>query len=200
MRVLWIVALVLLVLLLLFLFLRLGGRVEYSSVGLRAWVCVGPIHVLVYPRKPKKKKKKKRRAKPAKEEKKPTKPKKKRRGGLLQTAQKLAPDLLELMGEAVRKLRVDQAILEYTIPGRYDPAGAAIQYGTIYATGGALYGILSQHLDLKECSIGAEVDFDETVPMVYVCLELSFRVVHLAQLGIHAAQAYLRMKKQGQKK
>lgn len=116
-------------------------------------------------------------------------------GGKLELAMKLAPDLLKLVGSAVHKLRVDELTLDYTIAGRWDAAGAAIQYGTVYATGGVLYPLLEQGLTIKRFHVGAEIDFQEEIPRVYVCLNLSYRVWSLLVLGVGALKLYLKLKK-----
>ncbi len=201
-----IVLLVLLAFLVLLWFTRLGGRVEYSEAGLTAALRVGPLYVKVYPRKKKKPAKKKPEAEENKKKQSGKKFGKKKKhptekqaaesqksGGRLDTVMNLLPDVFQLAGEAVRKLRVEDLVLEYTIAGRHDAAGAAVQYGTVYATGGALYGLLEQHLDLKNCRIGAEVDFNEETPKVYACLNLSYRTGQLVVIGIHALKVYLKL-------
>lgn len=143
----------------------------------------------------------KRAKKPRSRRKKPTKrpvteQSQSKTGGKLELAMKLAPDLLKLAGSAVHKLRVDELTLDYTIAGRWDAAGAAIQYGTVYATGGVLYPLLEQSLTIKRFHVGAEIDFQEEIPRVYVCLNLSYRVWQLLVLGVGALKLYLKLKKE----
>lgn len=116
-------------------------------------------------------------------------------GGKLELALKLAPDLLKLAGEAAHRLRVDELTLQYTIAGRWDAAGAAQQYGLVYVTGGVLYPVLAQHLRVKRWQVGAEIDFQEEIPRVYVCLNLSVQVWELLLLGISALKVYWKLKK-----
>lgn len=116
-------------------------------------------------------------------------------GGKLELALKLAPELLDLAGGLLRWMRVDELTLDYTIAGRWDAAGAAIQYGTVYATGGVLYPLLEQRLTIKRFHIGAEIDFQEEIPRVYVLLNLSWRVWALLMLLFRAFKLYLRLKK-----
>ena len=144
-------------------------------------------------RKTSKKKPKKRRKKPAKS---PTaEDSGGKTGGKLELAMELAPELLDLAGALVRWMRVDELTLDYTIAGRWDAAGAAIQYGTVYATGGVLYPLLEQRLTIKRFHIGAEIDFQEEIPRVYVLLNLSWRVWALLVLLYRAFKLYMRLKK-----
>jgi hypothetical protein len=109
-------------------------------------------------------------------------------GGYLSLAMELAPEVLSLVGTAVKRLRVEELTLHYTIAGRWDAAGAAVQYGSVYATGGVLYPLLEQGLDVRRCSVGAEIDFQEENPRVYVCLNLSYQVWEALLLGIKSRQ------------
>lgn len=111
-------------------------------------------------------------------------------GGRLDQLLELLPDLLDLAGRGVRSLRVDQLSVQYTVPGRWDAAGAAVQYGTVYATGGVLYPILNKVLKVKSWQVGAEIDFQETVPRVYLCLNLSVRIGQIAALGLRGLWKY----------
>ena len=85
---------------------------------------------------------------------------------------------------------MDQLSVQYTVPGRWDAAGAAVQYGTVYATGGVLYPILNKVLKVKSWQVGAEIDFQETVPRVYLCLNLSVRIGQIAALGLRGLWKY----------
>ena len=116
-------------------------------------------------------------------------------GGKLELAMELAPELLDLAGALVRWMRVDELTLDYTIAGRWDAAGAAIQYGTVYATGGVLYPLLEQSMTIKRFHVGAEIDFQEEIPRVYVLLNLSWRVWALLVLLYRAFKLYMRLKK-----
>lgn len=138
-----------------------------------------------------------RKAKPSKRRKKAAKQPKEtgKTGGRLELAMALAPDLLKLLERVVHRLRVDELTLEYTIPGRWDAAGAAMQYGIVYSTGGVLCPLLSQNLRVKRLNVGAEIDFQEEIARVYVCLNLSYQVWELLILGLRALRIYLKLKK-----
>ncbi len=170
--------------------LRLGGRVEYSAQGLLVQVKVGPAFLTVYPRKPKQnKEKKKSDQKKADQPKKPQEPQKptllQRVGGSLDELMDELPALLDILGESVEKLRVDELLLDYTIAGRNDPAKAGMLYGGICATGGAVAGVLNQKLTIKEQSVRCRVDFTTRETTVYARLTLSYTVVQLLVLGVH---------------
>lgn len=116
-------------------------------------------------------------------------------GGKLELAMKLVPDLMDLLGLAARWMRVDELTLNYTIPGRWDAAGAAIQYGTVYSTGGVLYPLLSERLHVKRWRVDAEIDFQEEVARVYVCLNLCWRVWAVLVLAVKLLRFYQRYQK-----
>ncbi|MCD8051115.1 MAG: DUF2953 domain-containing protein [Clostridiales bacterium] len=171
--------------------LRLGGRVEYSAQGLLVQLKIGPAFLTVYPRKPKEKKEKtekkskKKKDKPKKQPE-PEKPSLLQRvGGSLDELMDELPALLDLLGESVEKLRVDELLLDYTIAGRNDPARAGILYGGICASGGAVAGVLQQKLTIKEQSVRCRVDFTTRETKVYARLTLSYTVAQLIVLGVH---------------
>lgn len=117
------------------------------------------------------------------------------RGGALQFVLDHIQELLDLAGQAVHRLRVDELTIQYTIAGRWDAAGAAMQYGSVYATGGVLYPILAQQLRVKRWQVGADIDFAEEIPRVYLCLNLSYQVWELLLLGILALKLYWKLRK-----
>ncbi len=172
--------------------LRLGGRVEYSAQGLLVQIKIGPAFLAVYPRQRRKKKKKQAKKSDKKKSDQPKKqpePKKptllQRVGGSLDELMDELPALLDILGESVEKLRVDELLLDYTIAGRNDPARAGILYGGICATGGAVAGVLQQKLTIKEQSVRCRVDFTTRETKVYVRLTLSYTVAQLLVLGVH---------------
>lgn len=187
--------------------LRLGGRVEYGENGLRVQLRIGLLYITLFPR-PKKAKKKK---KPAKKPVEPPKPKEESGGlkKLLEKTRKLAgqagdrflkgeeggelglvldaiPEVFELLGETVSQLCVEEMTVHYSIPGRHDAAGAAIQYGLVYSTGGVVCTLMDQHLTVKKRSVGAVVDFNEEKTKVFIRLNLSYRFGQLVSIAVHA--------------
>ncbi|MCD7888092.1 MAG: DUF2953 domain-containing protein [Clostridiales bacterium] len=190
MKILLVVLLVVAALAAVVFLLRLGGRVEYSAQGLLVQVKIGPAFLTVYPRKPRQKKeKKKAEKKKADQPQKQPEPERpsllQRVGGSLDELMDELPALLDLLGDAVEKLRVDELLLDYTIAGRNDPARAGILYGGICATGGAVAGVLQQKLTIKEQSVRCRVDFTARETKVYVRITLSYTVAQLIVLGIH---------------
>lgn len=204
MKILFIVLLTILILCILLSFLRLGGRAEYSAGGFLAQVKIGPFFLTVFPQKPKAKKpkkpKKKKKKKPKdggekEPPKKETQPSRKLPGGSLQLLLDELPALLDLLGEAVRKLRVDELYLDYTIPGKKNPAGAAILYGNLCATGGIVAGLLGERLNIRRRDTRAWVDFTTDEMKVYVRLTLSYTVGQLVVIGIHVCKELLKVRK-----
>ncbi|MCD7928165.1 MAG: DUF2953 domain-containing protein [Oscillospiraceae bacterium] len=190
MKILLAVVLVVAALAALLLLLRLGGRVEYSAQGLLVQLKIGPAFLTVYPRNPRQKKEKKKSGKKKTDQpKKPQEPPRpsllQRVGGSLDELMDELPALLDLLGESVEKLRVDELLLDYTIAGRANPAQAGILYGGICATGGAVAGVLGQKLNIKERSVRCRVDFTAVETKVYVRLTLSYTVAQLLVLSVH---------------
>lgn len=225
MKILLLVLLILVLLGVFLWFLRLGGCVIYSEGGVLVRVRIGPLYLTVFPgKKPKKKRTKKKKTgkkkagkkKSGTNQKESKTPKKKakrsiadrilgrpapaegeasERGGDLQLLLDALPDIFEVLGEAVRTLRVEELTLHYTIGGRNDPACAAVQYGAVFATGGTVGALLNQHLTVKKQSVGAVVDFTAPESKVYACLNLSCTVGQLAVIGIHALKKLLKIRK-----
>lgn len=204
MKTCFIVLLAILILCVLFSFLRLGGRVEYSASGFLAQVKIGPFFLTVFPRKTREKKRKEAKKKKPKKsagEKERKGPKKNQQisrklpGGSLQLLLDELPAMMDLMGEAARKLCVEELYLDYTIAGKGNPAGAAILYGNLCATGGIVAGLLGERLNIRKKSTRAWVDFTTDQMKVYVRLTLSYTVGQLTVLGIHVCKELLKIRK-----
>lgn len=210
------VLLVLLLLLVGLWFLRVGGRAVYSEAGILLQVKIGAFYWTLYPRKkPKKKKKSEKKPK----EKKEPKPEEsdlrklvRKAGSLLKKSQGFwesetggdlralldtLPELFDLLGETVRKLRVEELYLNYTIAGRNNPAEAAILYGSVCATGGAVSGILREKMDIRKENTQAVVDFSAVKSTVYVRLTLSYTIGQVVRIAIHALRYFVKVKSMG---
>lgn len=204
------ILLVILILLALLCFLKMGGRVEYGADGIRAQIRLGLIYYTVFPRPQKPQKKKKKKKASAKAKAKPKQEKKQElstlqkllkmskkyagqagdylsggSGGELGVILDALPELFAILGDTISRIIVEEMTVHYTIPGRYDAAGAAIQYGMVYTTGGAVSALMDQYLTVKKRSIGALVDFNEEKAKVYVCLNLAYRFGDLVIIAIH---------------
>lgn len=196
----WIIFGVVLLFLLLLSRLRLGGIVEWSSDGLYVQVRVGPLHIRVFPLKPKKVKT----PRPEKAKKKKEEPEldktaiRKKRGGQLA----LLMDCLPLLGKAVgrlkEKLRIDCLWLDLTV-GSEDPADAVMNFGYANVALGMILPFFEHHFDLKDRRIRTAVDFELDAPVVYVKAALSYTLGQILALsfwlGISFLQIFLAWRK-----
>lgn len=195
-------ALVILAVVFLVLFLlgqiRIGGRAEYSTAGILAWVRLGGVYIQVYPAKPKPVKEKKKKNTRAPQNKPQQSGTMEKIGGALDYAQALFPIVLEAAGSCYRKLRVDRLEMELTAGGS-DPADAALLYGQANAVLGAFWPPLTQVFHVKDGTARVKLDFDAPASVLYVNAVLSFKVGQLLQIGIYfglkALRAFLAVRK-----
>lgn len=212
---------VLLVLLVLLWFMKLGGRVEYGEEGLRGRIRIGWFYFTVFPPpklvkrlmdRPQRPKKEKKTPKEEPEEESAEEPTQGRRrllervkktasqagdyltggeGGELGVILRAIPEVFAILGDTVRRLCVEELTVHYTISGRHDAAGAAIQYGVIYTTGGAVCTLMDQFVTVKKRSVGARVDFSSEESRVWLCVDLSYRFGDLVIIVIHVLKEFV---------
>ncbi|MCQ2443770.1 MAG: DUF2953 domain-containing protein [Oscillospiraceae bacterium] len=208
-----IVLIVILILLVLLWNMKLGGRVEYGEEGVRVQIRLGLIYYTVFPRPKKEKKKKPQKAKKKKKpKKKPAAPKEEKpkesalkkvlkntkkyagqaedyfsggSGGELGVILDAIPELFAILGDTIHRLIIDELTLHYTIPGRHDAAGAAMQYGIIHSTGGAVWELLEHNFTIRDRSVGAWVDFQEEVAKVWIRVNLAYKFGDLIIIAFH---------------
>lgn len=115
-------------------------------------------------------------------------------GGELGVVLRAIPDIFAILGETVTRLCVEELTVHYTIPGRHDAAGAAIQYGVVYTTGGAVCTLMDQFVTVKKRSVGAMVDFNEDKAKVWLCVNLSYRMGDLMIIAFHALKEFIKIR------
>lgn len=115
-------------------------------------------------------------------------------GGELGVVLRAIPEIFAILGETVSRLCVEELTVHYTIAGRHDAAGAAIQYGMVYTTGGAVCSLMDQFVTVKKRSVGAVVDFNEEKPKVWICVNLSYRLGDLMLIAVHALMEFVKIK------
>lgn len=132
----------------------------------------------------------------------PAPPKKK--GGGLGLLLKLIPVGLKALGELKDALRFDELIVEYTIPGKYDPAGAALQYGAIAAGSDGVAALLDSQLNIRSRRVSAWVDFFSGEALVWARLTVTLSVGDVVLLalraGFRAAKVYLAQRRETRQK
>ena len=167
---------ILLVLVLLAL-LRVGIRIIYNTDGLVLHLQLGPIRMILYPRAARPEKKARRRKKKAEKEKPPAP--EKEGPGSLKKFMELLPGIRKALSRLRRKLRVDLLILHMTIPGKEDPAGAAIGFGRSSALLHSLLALLENLLDVRRRDVTVQPDFAREETEVYVEARLTLAVWHV---------------------
>ena len=192
----------LLVLIVLLLSLRVGVLAEYSQDGVLVQVRVAFFHLVVVPASEKKenkpRRKKKKRAKAAVESEKKQSAGKLllKQGGSLSKLLSLLPMALETLGDLCRRIRVEHLRVHYTIAGQPDPAKAALQYGSVWAGGGAVCLLLEQYLHILERDVSAEVDFCSESSTIYASAACSLRIGQGLMVGLKLVKRYWTWKTQ----
>ncbi len=209
------VIILLMILLLLFLIgqIRVGGRAEYSQEGVKAWIRIHSVPVLLFPR-PKKKpgdeakaeRKKRRRAekaakKKAKKTKKAEKAGKKpepeeeqpqKKGGAVQLVLQLLPVAAEALGALKRRIRIDRLVVHY-IAGGDDAAKVALTYGKMSGGAGMIMALLNNNFQVKKQEVTVDVDFLAEKATVYLDAGISIKIGQICYLGVRYGIASLKV-------
>lgn len=207
------VIILLAIFLLLFLIgqIRVGGRVEYSQEGLKAWLRIHGLPVLLYPR-PKKargpedeaKAEKKRRRREEKAARKRAKKAKKgeaepetreqprKKGGGVQLVLRLLPVGVEALGALKKRIRIDRLTLHYTAGGD-DAAKTALTYGKLSGAAGMIVALLDNSFQVKQQEITMDVDFLAEKATVYLDVGLSIKIGQILYLGLRYGAASLKV-------
>lgn len=120
-----------------------------------------------------------------------------KKGGLPLPLMDLISLVLEAAAGTISRLQVDVLEVGYTIPGKEDPAGAAIQYGLICAGEGGLVPVLENSFYcVKRRDIRARVDFESATPLIWLRLALSIRLGQLLSVTGRAGWAFLKVYRQ----
>lgn len=219
-------AIIILLILVLVFFLigqiRVGGRVEYSQEGVKAWLRIHGVPILLFPR-PKKKPKpgdeekaaeKKRRkaekaakkkAKKAKKggEKKPETQEKppEKKGGTVQLVLQLLPVVVEALGALKRRIRIDLLVVHY-VAGGEDAAKTALTYGKVSGAAGVILALLNNNFKVKKQEVTMDVNFLAERATVYLDAALSIKIGQILYLGVRygiaCLRVFLRHRKEGQ--
>lgn len=120
-----------------------------------------------------------------------------KKGGLPLPLMGLISLVLEAAAGTIARLQVDTLEIRYTIPGKGDPASAAIQYGLICAGEGGLVPVLENSFYRVKCrDIRAWVDFESATPLIWLRLALSIRLGQLISVASRAGWAFLKAYRQ----
>lgn len=155
---------------LLILLMPVGIRGRYNDNGGIAWVTVGPFRFLLYPNKRGDKKASEVVAEFAK--------KKTVKGGKLSDFYPLFGDIIELLAELRRKLRVKRLVFKVILAGD-DPCDLAVNYGKAWTALGNLMPRLEQFLVIRKRDLEVECDFTADKTLIYADIHITISFVRL---------------------
>ncbi len=159
---------------------RLGALAEYSAAGLRLKLKVGPLRLMLYPRKPKRPRRKAGKSS-QREKKREERP---------QPEKRFLPLIAEAAGRFRRKLRIDVFQLEVTAAAP-DPAAAALCFGGVNAFIGMIWPLVEQNFNVKERRLRTRVDFDAERPSVYLYAAATLTAGQALALGLRLTTRFL---------
>ena len=162
---------------------RLGALAEYSAAGLRLKLKVGPLRLMLYPRKPKRPRRKAGKSS-RREKKREERPQPELGGGPLALVKRFLPLIAEAAGRFRRKLRIDVFQLEVT-------AAAALCFGGVNAFIGMIWPLVEQNFNVKERRLRTRVDFDAERPSVYLYAAATLTAGQALALGLRLTTRFL---------
>ena len=168
---------------------RLGALAEYSAAGLRLKLKVGPLRLMLYPRKPKRPRRKAGKSS-RREKKREERPQPELDGGPLALVKRFLPLIAEAAGRFRRKLRIDVFQLEVTAAAP-DPAAAALCFGGANAFIGMIWPLVEQNFNVKERRLRTRVDFDAERPSVYLYAAATLTAGQALALGLRLTTRFL---------
>ncbi len=181
----------------LFCLIPLGVRAVYNSEGIKLWLLIGPLRMLLFP-KPKKPKEKKEAPKKEKATGTKKKPKKKesKEGGSLRDFLPLLDVAKRLLASFFRKLRIRKLELKLILAGS-DPCDLAVNYGKTWAAAGNLIPILEELFVIRKRDVDVQCDFTAEETKVYAAADITIltgRLLGLAAVyGFQALREFLKI-------
>lgn len=186
---------VLALLVLLILVLRVGILAGYDRGAPWARLCLGPVRLALWPRKPKKKERPKRDKK-----KRAKRPKESRTQRAARPRPRLTPALVRALlgpiraalGRLRRAVRIDTVALRL-IWAEEDPADAAVHYGRLWAALEAALALLRANVTVREDDLALTIDFTRERPeLVSLRFGASAALGRLLGIAVLAAVGILR--------
>ena len=167
----------------------LGVRAVYNSEGIKLWLLIGPLRILLFP-KPKKQSKKKetpKKEKTAKTKKKSVEAEESKEGGSLQDFLPLLGVAKRLLVSFFRKLRIRKLELKMVLAGG-DPCDLAVNYGKTWAAAGNLIPMLEELFVIRKRDVDIGCDFTAEETKVYVAADITILTGRL--FGLAAVYGY----------
>ncbi len=167
--------------------LPLGVSATYNTTGPQVRLIIGPVRLLVYPRK-------KTKPKDSKSRSVEKRPREQRSGGSAADFAPLLQKLWEFLKDTKGKLRVKRLEMKLILAGQ-DPCDLAVNYGKAWAALGNLIPLLEHHFVIKKRDMEVECDFTSDETKIYARLDITITVIRLLSLcfrhGIPALRQYL---------
>ena len=177
MKALLITALVLLVIAL----IPLGVALRYDETGFWAFLKVSFLKIRLFPQKKEKKKKEK------------VDGEEKRKNGV---TLKLVKESLPLVAQGLQGIRKRLTInrLELRVVwATDDPADAALGYGYANAVLGTIWPLFYQNFKIRNHSLGIDVDFDATEPVICANVALTMNLFQILTLALPLLIRFLKI-------
>lgn len=165
----------------------------YDADGPLLCLIIGPIRLLLYPRKPKDKPKhtKSKKGKKRAAAQGTSQSMKKKKGGSVSEFKPIIELVLDFLGALRRKLRVDVLELKLVLAGD-DPCDLAINYGKAWAALGNLMPQLERIFVIKKRDLEVECDFNSEKTLVTARLDFTIAVGRLLALAVCYGSRVLR--------
>lgn len=175
--------------------LPLGVGARYHQEGLRVFLIVGPLQIMVYPRKKKKAARPKKSGKVTQSEK---KSEAKKSDGKLSDFIPLVHRIVDFLGDLRRKLRIERLELKLILAGD-DPCDLALNYGRVWSAVGNLFPLLERCFVIKNRDIDVICDFDGEEIRVACRADITITLARIFSLGIrhgfHVLREYMKIMK-----
>lgn len=192
----WLIILAILILLCL---IPLGVRAVYNSDGFRLWLLIGPVKIILFPKKKKEEKQEEKPKKTAKTQKKPAQPKEEKKdGGSLRDFLPLLDVAKGLLGSFFRKIRIRRLEVKLTLAAD-DPCDLAVNYGRTWAATGSIIPVLEELFVIKKRDVQIGCDFTASETKIYAAADVTILTGRLLGLvgvyGYKALREYLKIMK-----
>ena len=191
--------LIILAILILICLIPLGVRALYNADGFRLWLLIGPIKLLLVPKKKKEEKQEEKPKKAAKAQKKPAQPKEEKKdGGSILDFLPLLDVAKGLLGSFFRKIRIRRLEVKLTLAAD-DPCDLAVNYGRTWAATGSIIPILEELFVIKKRDVQIGCDFTASETKIYAAADVTILTGRLLGLlgvyGFRALREYLKIQK-----
>jgi len=158
--------LIIIAIILIIALLRFGIVFEYSDTGIKAWVRIGFLSLIIYPEKEHRLHKIRKVRKKVRHKIKP--------GGLNELLETIPP-VKEMLSRFRRKLLIKRLEVYYTVAFD-DPYKTAMTYGSANAATSVIMPMLEEKFKIKKKDIQISADFESVEQKIYLNLAISIAI------------------------